>query len=494
MGDARAEPRGFAVARFEPSPRGAGLFVLDAIDLDGHLRPAIGATYDWAYKPLVAASSDGTERFAVIRHQMFARASASLILFHRLRLALDVPVAIHQDGDDAPLPSDTVIAPTRPALGDPRVAADVRVVALPRRALSVAVGARVWAPFGPPRQYAGDGAVRAGAHASAYGRLGPAFWAARLGATYRARDDVFVDGHLGSALEGAIAAGVVVLSERVVAGPELWGSTGVTSRAFGRRETPAEALLGIRIEMARSLWVGAAGAVGLGEGLGSPRTRLVASVEWAPAYVVPDRDHDDVLDAVDACPDVPGERTDDPETNGCPPPPPIPDEDTDGDGIVDRRDACPGVAGPPSADPRTNGCPPRPTAPEAPPPTAVVTDAAIVIREAVLFVTDSAELAPESTRVLAAVADVLDKHPELLRVRVEGHTDSSGDATHNDDLSARRAASVVAWLVARGVAAGRLDSAGYGSRAPIADNGTEAGRAQNRRVVFTIVERAAPTP
>ena len=49
-----------------------------------------------ASPPLVAASSDGTERFALIRHQMFARASASLILFHRLRLALDVPVVVSQ--------------------------------------------------------------------------------------------------------------------------------------------------------------------------------------------------------------------------------------------------------------------------------------------------------------------------------------------------------------------------------------------------------------
>ncbi len=65
----------------------------------------------------------------------------------------------------------------------------------------------------------------------------------------------------------------------------------------------------------------------------------------------PDRDKDQILDIEDACPDVPGPRTDDPKTNGCP-------RDRDKDGIVDASDACPDVPGPRTDDPKTNGCPP----------------------------------------------------------------------------------------------------------------------------------------
>ena len=84
---------------------------------------------------------------------------------------------------------------------------------------------------------------------------------------------------------------------------------------------------------------------------------------------------------------------------------------------------------------------------------------------------------------------ILDEHPEIRRLRIEGHTDSVGEAAYNDDLSARRAAAVEAWLVGHGIAKERLESAGLGSKEPIDTNETEAGRAKNRRVVFRIVER-----
>ncbi|MCU0654869.1 MAG: OmpA family protein [Polyangiaceae bacterium] len=73
----------------------------------------------------------------------------------------------------------------------------------------------------------------------------------------------------------------------------------------------------------------------------------------APAASVedPDRDGDGIADRVDACPELPGEKSDDPKKNGCPP-------DKDGDGIVDRVDACPLEPGEKSDDPKKNGCPP----------------------------------------------------------------------------------------------------------------------------------------
>ncbi|WP_414555007.1 OmpA family protein [Stenotrophomonas forensis] len=69
-----------------------------------------------------------------------------------------------------------------------------------------------------------------------------------------------------------------------------------------------------------------------------------------------------------------------------------------------------------------------------------------------------------------------------LKLSIEGHTDNSGAVAHNRSLSEDRARSVVAALTARGIAAGRLQAAGFGADKPVADNGSEEGKARNRRV------------
>ena len=75
---------------------------------------------------------------------------------------------------------------------------------------------------------------------------------------------------------------------------------------------------------------------------------------------------------------------------------------------------------------------------------------------------------------------------------VEGHTDDRGDPELNVDLSVRRARRVVEFLVADGVAPHRLDPQGFGSTRPVADNRTEEGRADNRRVSFVLADEVLP--
>jgi len=104
------------------------------------------------------------------------------------------------------------------------------------------------------------------------------------------------------------------------------------------------------------------------------------------------------------------------------------------------------------------------------------------------FDTDKAIIKPESFPLLDEVVGVLSKHPELAHVRVEGHTDNRGTWAYNQDLSKRRAASVVEYLVSHGIDRKRMLSAGYGFDRPIADNGTALGRAKNRRVEFRLLE------
>lgn len=124
---------------------------------------------------------------------------------------------------------------------------------------------------------------------------------------------------------------------------------------------------------------------------------------------------------------------------------------------------------------------PAPVEPEVEP------EAITEIPQIAFFAFNSAEILPESRADLDAVARVLVAHPELGRIRVEGHTDPSGTERFNLGLSLRRAQAAAAYLVACGVPADRLVPVGYGEREPLFSNETAEGRAANRRVEFTIL-------
>ena len=105
--------------------------------------------------------------------------------------------------------------------------------------------------------------------------------------------------------------------------------------------------------------------------------------------------------------------------------------------------------------------------------------------EAILFPVDSAQLNGQLTADLGVLARSLNKYPASV-VTVTGHTDNTGSAAYNQDLSERRAAAVASVLRGNGVAGSRVRVVGAGENQPIATNQTAAGRAQNRRVDITI--------
>lgn len=102
-----------------------------------------------------------------------------------------------------------------------------------------------------------------------------------------------------------------------------------------------------------------------------------------------------------------------------------------------------------------------------------------------LFATDSATLSGSLTRDLNAVSQSLLKYPNST-IQVVGHTDSTGDAAYNMDLSQRRASAVASVLRGNGVPSGRITAVGRGEDQPVATNLTPEGRAQNRRVEIFI--------
>ena len=97
------------------------------------------------------------------------------------------------------------------------------------------------------------------------------------------------------------------------------------------------------------------------------------------------------------------------------------------------------------------------------------------------FATDRAEILPASMPQIEQVVQLLDADPALA-LSIEGHTDDTGSAARNRDLSQARADSVVAAITAAGIAPGRLGASGLGDTRPVADNSTDQGRARNRRV------------
>jgi outer membrane protein OmpA-like peptidoglycan-associated protein len=103
------------------------------------------------------------------------------------------------------------------------------------------------------------------------------------------------------------------------------------------------------------------------------------------------------------------------------------------------------------------------------------------------FASNSAVLGSGAQGRLAPLAAFLAKQPDT-RIQIAGHTDSQGADAFNMDLSARRAASVGAYLSSTGVNAARISSVGMGEAAPVATNDTAAGRAINRRVEVTILD------
>jgi OOP family OmpA-OmpF porin len=169
-----------------------------------------------------------------------------------------------------------------------------------------------------------------------------------------------------------------------------------------------------------------------------------------------DSDNDGVYDGLDRCPSTPPGATVD--AMGCP-------LDGDGDGVSDGLDRCPGsVSG------------------------VLVDDAGCGIQlSGVNFPFDSAEILPSGLARLDEAAERLQAFPSV-RIVIEGHTDSRGDAAYNLALSERRAAAVRDYLVSEGVSGARIETAGLGESQPIASNDTDAGREQNRRVVLRVIE------
>ena len=114
----------------------------------------------------------------------------------------------------------------------------------------------------------------------------------------------------------------------------------------------------------------------------------------------------------------------------------------------------------------------------------------IFIQGKIVFDTGSATIHKfgESEKVLKELLKFATEHPEVTRIRIEGHTDDRGDDQKNEELSAQRSLAVCNWLVDNGVSHLRLLAVGFGERKPLGPNELPEGRAENRRTAFHVAE------
>lgn len=171
----------------------------------------------------------------------------------------------------------------------------------------------------------------------------------------------------------------------------------------------------------------------------------------------PDRDKDGVTDNKDRCPDEPGSTKND----GCP------ITDRDNDGVPDDIDRCPDQAGPAS----NQGCPEI---------KEEIMQKTAAIAKSIYFDLNSAKLQKRSYAPLDELAQILKDNPSY-KLAIESHTDNTGTNEYNQKLSNNRSATVMNYLVKKGIDASRLTATGFGEENPISTNDTPDGRALNRR-------------
>jgi OOP family OmpA-OmpF porin len=466
--------------RFDPDPNRLALsldggFVVETAGAAPEHSWQVGAVVDLAAGLLTLQL--GGQSSPLIEHRLSLHLLGGYS-FGWLEVGVHMPIALWQDTNFSLLTDQGVTGPlvapvATSALGDLRLGAKAPILREEKFPLGLAAMLDLRLPTGNGDAFYSDGlaVVPSAVVSRTFGR-------------------VRLDGQLGYVFRGKGQYAQLVVQDGIAYGAganitlpkvsflDRWRAivevAGGVPRGFDmsteRYRAPIEGRGGLRWFVWRDLSVELGGGAGLGSsGFGREAWRVFAGVRWSPSPLPPDDDwdKDGVPNAKDQCPREPGPA----ELDGCP--------DRDGDGIPDKDDKCPDQPGPVQND----GCPLA----EDEPLVEIETER-LSLKDAIHFDTAKDTIKSESFKILDQIATLLKQHAELRRVRVEGHTDNVGSAPYNKDLSQRRARSVVRYLVERGgVAADRLESAGYGFERPVASNATAVGRSKNRRVDFTIV-------
>ena len=517
-----------------------------------HLVPDFGFYLDFADDPLKVPSVNAALNAVMENQATLSlMGNLGLFDMFEVGLLLPVTVFQASD-DLSPVLDPDVAGAEVPSWGnnDPRITVKYQLWDLLKDPLGIGFVLNGWVPVGLNDRFTGDQSFSM--EALAVGEVWVVRGirvAANAGYRYRNTRVQVRDSFIGDELRWAVAANIPLWIKTLDAIVEFDGGIGIAKKTDGRQgirpgEVPAEVKVAgrWRIHDDWSVTTGIGGAMNK-EAIGTPDVRFIIGLsghwvsggQWGFDY-----DKDGIYGIHDKCPNDPEDFDGHEDLDGCPEPDNdgdgvpdefdkcdntpegvavgpdgCPDNDLDGDGIPNDRDKCPEDPedldrfedhdGCPDVDNDQDGipdpadnCPNKPEnmndfldddgCPDDPNDKVHISRDRIIITEQVHFETGKAKIKRESFEILDAVVKVMNENPQIIKIRVEGHTDSRGSDEMNLELSDDRAASVMDYLTSNGVAAGRLEAVGYGETKPIKDNETADGRAANRRVEFTILE------
>jgi OOP family OmpA-OmpF porin len=458
---------GFQLERMDFNPSAVGSVVMGTGEMPsaGEFRISLLAHHEHA--PLTFYRSD-IGHSVVIENRLTTEILASWAATDHLEFGLQLPLIVRQDSAD--LNHLGLASPSSSGLSTPQVHARQGLLAeRDGRPMDLSVELSTGLPLGSTEALAGDKGFRLTPKVMA----GHSFSWLRVGAE-----------------AGLLLQPTVVLSPRssVVLdeiGDELrFGATVSTTNAGLRGEvavrgalplvrSPAslELIAGARYPMASGWEVFALGGMGFGSSPGTPQFRAVAGISFGGGTARPPRIADCTQEGT--CPAAVN-----------PPPPPVAQlpsdahlvDDPDQDQVPSAVDNCPQVPGPVE----NHGCPGERQR-------VVITQRQLVILDKIYFEFNRARIQRQSFSLLDQVAHVLQEHPEITLVSIDGHTDNVGSARYNEALSQARADAVRRYLVQQGVGGSRLASRGFGFSQPAFSNDSPEGRDSNRRVEFNIV-------
>jgi len=462
---------GFDGQRFVPAEGTAGGFAIERTLVVPHLGWGFGLFLHYANDPVVIReSADGDIVARPLEDALTFNLIAAIGLFDFAELAIDLPLQLVYDGEDA-IVSGTGLAASE-GVGDLRLIPKFRFLRGETFGLGLAVP--IGLPTGDDEALRGAGDVTiepklllswwGGGRTSLQGSVGYKLHTSQAGREGPGGDELTMG--IGLRYRTPLANDSLVLSAELVAGLMT------SDEEVAYSELPVETILGVIYEATPSWHIYLGGGIGVTDGVGTPDFRAILGIRYTTVGLS-DRDGDGIVDDRDAAPDQAEDKDDYQDDDGAP------ERDNDGDGIDDEDDECPDAAEDPDSTDR-DGCPERGH--------AEYREGKIKLLGKIRFKTNSAEIEESSDPILDDVADEMKRHPEIRRVRVEGHSDNVGNRDYNRRLSRERAQSVRQALIKRGVSGKRLDAEGYGETRPIASNRRERGRAKNRRVQFTVIK------
>ncbi|NUP05977.1 MAG: OmpA family protein [Polyangiaceae bacterium] len=425
----------------------------------------IGLLANYAHNPLVVANDAGELDSTIVGTRLGFDLFASVTIIGPLALGLDIPLFIAQTGD-----ADPDIG----GIGDVRLVPKVRI--LDDRD---SVGLGIVAELRVPSHY---GDFSGGARNVVFWPrviLDHAFGVSgfrmgtNLGVEVREGTNFFnVSADSEFTYGGALAYRFGGADGKVELGVEADGAVGLVEQDV--EELPFEISPYLKGDPHPEWEIMGGPGFGVVPGFGEPIVRGYIGFRYKPTSH--DKDYDGVPDDEDKCPDVAENLNGIEDRDGCP----DEDGDDDVDGIPNSEDECPDQKETINGVQDEDGCP------DGGPAKVIREGGSIVILESIKFRSGSAQIDPESHSVLNQIALVMKANPDIKVVRIEGHTDNTGDHDMNMKLSKDRAESVRVYLVQRGIKPARLKAEGFGPDRPVVDSDDPASLAKNRRVEFHI--------